>query len=32
MPRVLNIHNLPGYYERKPIIPAGAVYIGRANR
>ena len=31
MPRVLNIHHLPGYYERKPIIPAGAVYIGRAN-
>jgi hypothetical protein len=32
IPRVLNIRDLPGFKERKPIIPASAVYIGRANR
>jgi hypothetical protein len=31
-PRVLNIRDLPGFKERKPIIPARALYIGRANR
>ena len=28
-PRVLNIRDCPGYRQRGPIIPAGAVYIGR---
>ena len=32
MPQVLNIRNLPGFSQRRPIIPLGAVYIGRANR
>ena len=32
MPQVLNIRHLPGFGEKRPIIPAGAVYIGRANR
>jgi hypothetical protein len=30
MPQVLNIRHLPGFKERRPIIPPGAVYIGRA--
>ena len=29
MPRVLNVRDLPGYADRKPVIPDGAVYIGR---
>jgi|SRR5580704_9110434 hypothetical protein len=29
MPRVLNLRDLPGYAHRGPVIPAGAVYIGR---
>jgi uncharacterized protein DUF4326 len=32
MPQVLNIRHLPGFSERQPIIPPGAVYIGRTNR
>jgi hypothetical protein len=32
MPQVLNIRNLPGFKEKRPAIPEGAVYIGRANR
>ena len=32
MPQVLNIRQLPGFSERRPIIPPGAVYIGRKNR
>jgi hypothetical protein len=32
MPRVLNIRTLPGFRERRPIIPSGAVYIGHAMR
>ena len=32
MPQVLNIRHLPGFKERHPIIPYGAVYIGRAIR
>ena len=32
MPNVLNIRNLPGFSERRPIIPANAVNIGRVNR
>jgi hypothetical protein len=32
MPQVLNIRHLPGFKERRPIIPPGAVYIGRTNR
>jgi hypothetical protein len=32
MSQVLNIRLLPGFSERQPIIPPGAVYIGRANR
>ena len=31
MPQVLNIRHLPGFKERRPIIPPGAVYIGRVN-
>jgi hypothetical protein len=31
MPRVLNIRHLPGFNERRPVLPPGAVYIGRAN-
>jgi hypothetical protein len=31
MPRVLNIRDLPGFANRKPIVPSGAVYIGRAS-
>jgi hypothetical protein len=31
MPQVLNIRQLPGFTERQPIIPPGAVYIGRRN-
>jgi hypothetical protein len=31
MPQVLNIRHLPGFSERRPIIPPGAVYIGRLN-
>ena len=31
MPQVLNIRHLPGFKERRPIIPPGAVYIGRTN-
>ena len=29
MPRVLNVRDLPGYADRKPVLPDGAVYIGR---
>jgi hypothetical protein len=29
MPRVINVRRLPGFSEGWPIIPAGAVYIGR---
>jgi hypothetical protein len=29
MPQVLNIRHLPGFSERRPIVPPGAVYIGR---
>jgi hypothetical protein len=32
MPQVLNIRNLPGFKERRPAIPLGAVYIGSAIR
>jgi hypothetical protein len=32
MPCVLNVRALPGFRERKPIIPPGAVYIGHAMR
>ena len=32
MSQVLNIRLLPGFSERQPLIPPGAVYIGRANR
>jgi hypothetical protein len=32
MPQVLNIRHLPGFKERRPIVPLGAVYIGRAIR
>jgi Domain of unknown function (DUF4326) len=31
MPQVLNIRHLPGFKEQRPIIPPGAVYIGRKN-
>ena len=31
MPQVLNIRHLPGFKERRPIIPPSAVYIGRQN-
>jgi hypothetical protein len=30
MPRLLNVRTLPGYARRPPVIPEGAVYIGRA--
>ena len=29
VPQVINIRHLPGFGERQPIIPPGAVYIGR---
>ena len=32
MPQVLNIRQVPGFSERQPLIPPGAVYIGRVNR
>ena len=32
MSQVLNIRLLPGFSERQPLIPPGAVYIGRVNR
>jgi hypothetical protein len=28
-PQVRHVRNCPGYSQRRPIIPAGAVYIGR---
>jgi hypothetical protein len=28
---VLHVRICPGYTERRPVIPPGAVYIGRAN-
>jgi hypothetical protein len=31
MPQVLNLRHFPGFNERRPIVPAGAVYIGRRN-
>ena len=31
MPQVLNVRQLPGFKERQPIIPPGAIYIGRKN-
>ena len=31
MPQVLNVRHLPGFKEQQPIIPPGAVYIGRKN-
>lgn len=31
MLQVRNIRHLPGFGERRPIIPPGAVYIGRRN-
>jgi hypothetical protein len=31
MPQVLNIRNLPGFSERRPIVPPNTVYIGRRN-
>ena len=31
MPIVLNIRDLPGFKEGRPIIPPGTVYIGRAS-
>ena len=32
MPQVINVRHLPGFKkERQPIIPPGAVYIGRTN-
>ena len=31
MPQVLNVRHLPGFSERRPIVPPGAVYIGRRN-
>ena len=31
MPQVLNLRHLPGFRERQPVIPSGAVYIGRRN-
>jgi hypothetical protein len=30
MPRVLNIRECPGFSQHAPIIPPGAVYVGRA--
>jgi hypothetical protein len=29
--RVRNVRELPGYAERRPIIPAGGIYIGHKN-
>jgi hypothetical protein len=31
MSHVLNVRQLPGFSERRPIIPPNAVYIGRRN-
>jgi hypothetical protein len=31
MPQVLNIRHLPGFTERRPIIPPNAIYVGRRN-
>jgi hypothetical protein len=31
MPQVLNVRHLLGFMERQPIMPSGAIYIGRAN-
>ena len=31
MPQILNIRHLPGFSERRPVIPPSAIYIGRAN-
>ena len=31
MPQVINVRHLPGFKERQPSIPPGAIYIGRAN-
>jgi hypothetical protein len=31
MPQVLNIRHLRGFNERRPVLPPGALYIGRAN-
>jgi hypothetical protein len=31
MSQVLNIRNLPGFSESRPIIPPNTVYIGRRN-
>jgi hypothetical protein len=31
MPQVLNIRNLPGFSECRPIVPLNSVYIGRRN-
>ena len=31
MPQVLNVRQLPGFSERRPVIPPRAVYIGRRN-
>jgi hypothetical protein len=31
MPQILNIRQLPGFSERRPVIPPDAVYIGRKN-
>ena len=32
MPHVLNVRHLSGFGEKQPVIPPGAVYIGRPNR
>jgi hypothetical protein len=29
VPQVLNIRQLPGFNEHRPVVPPGAVYIGR---
>jgi hypothetical protein len=29
MPRVLNLRDLPGYSDNKPVIPPNAIYVGR---
>jgi hypothetical protein len=31
MPQVLNVRHLPGFNERRPVLPPGAVYIGRTS-
>jgi hypothetical protein len=31
MPQVINVRHLPRFQERQPIIPPGAIYIGRVN-